>query len=230
MKLMQVFLLLSLLQGSSLFGQISISIEESHFSIQDDIISGHILVENSSDDPIDFKYRFVVSDEMDPYLSFSHCVFNGCYPQKDICDYEIDETVPPGGGRTSFSVGNDLPDELREQDFTITVEFLTAPDCETLLASTDFELSNQASSIDFISSDDFKIFPNPVSSDLYLEFPKSIKSIAIFNQLGHFIKALPNSFSRTNQSIDMSAFESGIYTLKFELNGHKTINKRVIKI
>lgn len=74
-----------------------------------------------------------------------------------------------------------------------------------------------------------KIFPNPVSTQLTIDYPDNspISSITIYNTLGKKIKTIP--FSIEVKNIDMENFDKGIYLLLIEMENGDMFAKRIIK-
>lgn len=71
------------------------------------------------------------------------------------------------------------------------------------------------------------IYPNPVSSILTIESSQSINGeIEIFDVNGKLLKTLKAKGETV--SIDVSAFENGVYILNFELNGQKVVKRFII--
>ncbi len=69
----------------------------------------------------------------------------------------------------------------------------------------------------------FKVFPNPVSNNLYIQIPTStdVTNLKIFNVLGKLM--LEQDISQTETKIDMTFMASGIYIMSFKSNnGSKT--------
>ncbi|MBU2928579.1 S8 family serine peptidase [Winogradskyella psychrotolerans] len=67
--------------------------------------------------------------------------------------------------------------------------------------------------------EDFKFYPNPVTSNLNIEMPSSVNQIdvSMYNQLGQVI--LNQSINETSTSIDVSNLASGIYLIQFSTSG-----------
>jgi hypothetical protein len=74
-------------------------------------------------------------------------------------------------------------------------------------------------SVDEITeSPEFKIYPNPVEENLFINTNANISSVAIYSTLGK--KVYENlSFDNNAKQIDMSEFSSGIYLLKISADG-----------
>lgn len=69
----------------------------------------------------------------------------------------------------------------------------------------------------------FKIYPNPVNEVLNISIEGKIKNIEVYNMLGSRI------FVSTNNSINVSAFQNGIYIIKVTNMFNQQITKRFIK-
>jgi hypothetical protein len=75
--------------------------------------------------------------------------------------------------------------------------------------------------------EDISIYPNPASTVLYINLPESsnaIEAIELISMNGQLLR----SYRKTDQSIDISTLNEGVYILKIELMGGKQINKRVV--
>ncbi|PWH86311.1 T9SS type A sorting domain-containing protein [Brumimicrobium oceani] len=71
------------------------------------------------------------------------------------------------------------------------------------------------------------IYPNPVSSILTIASTQSINGvIEIYDVNGKLLKTV--KAKREKVSIDVSAFENGVYILNFELNGQKVVKRFII--
>lgn len=75
---------------------------------------------------------------------------------------------------------------------------------------------------------EFKIFPNPVTSEFNIELPNGIESarIEILDVLGK--QLVFNEISKLNSVVDVSAINSGIYVVRVS-HGNSSHTKRIIK-
>lgn len=72
----------------------------------------------------------------------------------------------------------------------------------------------------------FNLYPNPVSSTLTIEAPKTIEIVNIFNMLGQEImRSTPNAISST---LDMSDLQSGVYIINLTIEG-VALTRRLVK-
>ena len=90
------------------------------------------------------------------------------------------------------------------------------------------ELNPDLSECNLLGVDDFalnnlKIYPNPASNEIHIDYHSTIDSISIFNVLGERI-----SYHTHTNFIDISTFQSGVYFLKVG-SENKSITKRFIK-
>ncbi|MCZ4320110.1 T9SS type A sorting domain-containing protein [Aequorivita viscosa] len=85
--------------------------------------------------------------------------------------------------------------------------------CGILILSTD-EFSLEATSF----------YPNPASTDLYLENFENVKQIQIFDMMGRLIK-IP---SITNNSLDISSLKPGTYIFQVTFNSNKISNNKLV--
>ena len=91
---------------------------------------------------------------------------------------------------------------------------------------SDLGSHNQTLSIDNFNSDNFKIYPNPVKSSLYINLKTpNVTSIEIYNILGKkvLVKVINDS-----SEINTEQLSSGVYIMKITQN-NTTISKKLIK-
>jgi len=69
-----------------------------------------------------------------------------------------------------------------------------------------------------------EIYPNPVSSDLFIESTLQFQKISLFDTSGNLI----NSFENQNQ-IDMSKYEAGIYIIHIEDEQGRVYSRKILK-
>ena len=84
------------------------------------------------------------------------------------------------------------------------------------LGSEDFEISN------------FKIVPNPVTSEFSIELPARVETaqMQIFDVLGK--QLILNEISKLNSTVDVTGLQSGVYMVRVS-NGNSSQTKRIIK-
>ena len=88
---------------------------------------------------------------------------------------------------------------------------------------------------DFISDDQFQLFPNPVSKEaisVKASFKQSIDDLqlVIYNSFGQLMRQqtltpIQNSIA---ESVDVSAYPSGMYLVTLQINGKELLGKKVI--
>ena len=112
--------------------------------------------------------------------------------------------------------------------YVLKVNNTYVPDLE--LVSHDFTVSI-FTDIDYMSTEEFEIYPNPANSDLInvnVSEPEAIERIIIINGSGQIIKT-ENTISQNNR-IDISTLTTGIYIVKIAYrNGQYQIEKLVVK-
>jgi len=88
-----------------------------------------------------------------------------------------------------------------------------------------FEFENTPlSAVDFNSSNQIEVFPNPTNSYVQIKNSATIDSYALFSIEGKKVKS--ESFSNLNElTIDMSGLSAGVYLLKINANGNIKNNK-----
>ena len=72
----------------------------------------------------------------------------------------------------------------------------------------------------------FELYPNPVSSKLYVESLSEHFQVSIFNAQGVLVRQY--YFSNTKNEINISALSNGIYFIKTEDDYHSQIQKLII--
>lgn len=63
----------------------------------------------------------------------------------------------------------------------------------------------------------FSMYPNPTSNTLHISAKETIQRADIFNVLGK--KVMSVNVNKTSESIDVSSLNSGIYLIKYQVNG-----------
>jgi hypothetical protein len=81
-----------------------------------------------------------------------------------------------------------------------------------------------SNSIDHVNYS-IEIFPNPTKSQLYIQSQSVINHIEVYNGLGQLI--LTDNCNSQNTAINTSAWQSGIYFLKLQIEGETSIFKIV---
>lgn len=78
----------------------------------------------------------------------------------------------------------------------------------------------------FDLADGFKVYPNPTTNWLNIEFTSDINAVSVFNLLGQ--QVIYKKINTTNTQIDMSELNAGTYLVKIDTeNGSKTL--KVVK-
>jgi hypothetical protein len=78
-----------------------------------------------------------------------------------------------------------------------------------------------------------KLFPNPASSKLSIQFAQpsisgSIKYISVYNQLGQSVPSSVASMTEESFQVDCSTLNAGLYFLRFELESGGSFVKRFV--
>ena len=80
-------------------------------------------------------------------------------------------------------------------------------------------------------ADEIRVYPNPSSGTLTIEFSSSIRSIQLYDHTGKLVKAVRPPFTATTDqiAINMSEYANGIYSIVLNSNGHCTIKKVILQ-
>lgn len=70
------------------------------------------------------------------------------------------------------------------------------------------------------------LYPNPCSNEITIESEEMITDCSLYNSLGQFIMQYP--LNTTNQTIDVSNLESGLYIMKLRVQD-KMITRKIMK-
>jgi len=90
----------------------------------------------------------------------------------------------------------------------------------------DFDVFAGVMSTVAFSNNNFKYYPNPVSSTLSIDSANLIESVKVFNVLGK--EVFSNTYDNTSVDINMNALSSGTYLMKVTIGGN-TQTFKVIK-
>ena len=74
---------------------------------------------------------------------------------------------------------------------------------------------------------DFKIYPNPVKNELFVNTQTDLNSVEIYDVLGKQILRLDNI--ENDKPINLSSLKSGIYFAKFNTQAGNYQTKKIIK-
>ena len=90
------------------------------------------------------------------------------------------------------------------------------------------ELARSLSVNELNLDDTVSIYPNPVTDNVKVNFPKNMNnaSVSVFNVLGK--KVISQELNTTNNKIEVSHLNSGVYLLKFT-NGNVTQTLKMVK-
>ena len=75
--------------------------------------------------------------------------------------------------------------------------------------------------------EEVRIFPNPASTEIYIDLTgtsKQIESLQIISINGQIFR----QYQKNSSSIDISTLNAGVYILQINLAGSEKINKRVL--
>lgn len=76
-------------------------------------------------------------------------------------------------------------------------------------------------------SEDFKVYPNPVSEQIYLQCSKKITNVEVFDLFGKRIKVISNSGGI--KSIEASELASGVYLIKATSSDQHDFYQKIVK-
>ncbi|MFY0483782.1 T9SS type A sorting domain-containing protein [Flavobacterium sp. PLA-1-15] len=104
------------------------------------------------------------------------------------------------------------------------LEFFAEPTATSYLYDYIFSLQNNLS-VDENVIADFKVYPNPTSSKIFIDSNEVFEEFKIFNILGQ--KVLSGSLFGTKE-IDLGSLTTGTYIVKIS-NVEKTISTKILK-
>ncbi|QTY27997.1 T9SS type A sorting domain-containing protein [Flavobacterium sp. CS20] len=90
----------------------------------------------------------------------------------------------------------------------------------------DFDVFAGVFSTVAFSDNNFKYYPNPVSSTMTIDSANPIESVQVFDILGK--EVFSNNYEETSININMDALSSGTYLMKVSISGNSQ-TFRVIK-
>lgn len=102
------------------------------------------------------------------------------------------------------------------------------PNYELGYGIPNLELARSLSVNELNLDDTVSIYPNPVTDNVKVNFPKNMNnaSVSVFNVLGK--KVISQELNTTNNKIEVSHLNSGVYLLKFT-NGNVTQTLKMVK-
>lgn len=80
-------------------------------------------------------------------------------------------------------------------------------------------------SIDEVSAETVKLYPNPAKDLLWINSKKSIENVKLFNNLGQLLYLSTNT-----NSINLSRFKSGVYIIELQFYNKAYERKKIIKL
>lgn len=90
----------------------------------------------------------------------------------------------------------------------------------------DIRLNTNMSTLDNEWNTSINLYPNPCSNEITIESEEMISDCSLYNSLGQFIMQYP--LNTTNQTIDVSNLESGLYIMKLRVQD-KMITRKIMK-
>jgi len=95
-----------------------------------------------------------------------------------------------------------------------------------------FQVTSDATSVEEIGLEDFKVFPNPTNNIAYVQFnleSSNVTTVEVMNIVGQkvYSENLGDVFGQQNIAIDCSEFENGIYMVNITTNNIVT-SKRIV--
>lgn len=181
------------------------------------------------------------SSELEVSVGAANPIISG---EEMVCDFstEIYEVENNDGSTFSWTVtGGEITEGQGtymatiawngEGNGTISVEEETADGCTGSSEMFEVLIDDCTGIVDNISNKEVNLYPNPAKNMLNISFNSHIKSgiITIYDITGKLI--LTNEFQDKNssQSINISAFEKGVYMIKVQSEGETLSTKMFIK-
>jgi len=90
----------------------------------------------------------------------------------------------------------------------------------------DIRLNTNMATLDNEWNTSINLYPNPCSNEINIESEEMISDCSLYNSLGQFIMQYP--LNATNQTIDVSNLESGLYIMKLRVQD-KMITRKIMK-
>ena len=126
----------------------------------------------------------------------------------------VNEEVVVTGGVEPYDISIDITGNVQ------TVTVIDFDGCESTLQNTINNLTEE-------HIEGLKIYPNPASSEIYIDLSESnhrIERLKIVSINGQIL----NYHLKTDRVIDISSLNEGMYILQIELDNGVRINKRVL--
>ncbi|MDB9961160.1 T9SS type A sorting domain-containing protein [Oceanihabitans sp.] len=126
----------------------------------------------------------------------------------------IDDEINVNGGVEPFTISTETTDDI------LTVTVVDFDGCESIAEFTILGISEE-------EMDGIKIYPNPASTEIYIDLTDSsrqIENLQMISINGQVVK----KYQKTDRILDVVALSNGIYILKIELTDGAQINKRVM--
>ncbi|MDP2160577.1 MAG: T9SS type A sorting domain-containing protein [Flavobacterium sp.] len=92
-----------------------------------------------------------------------------------------------------------------------------------------FEIENSLNNIHFGIDDNFSIYPNPATDQIYIKGVNQESKLELYNILGQNFNVVKKDINENEIKIDVSNLCRGTYMLKIEVDSKITIKKVVIK-
>jgi hypothetical protein len=110
--------------------------------------------------------------------------------------------------------------------YQVCMSVCNAYGCDTMCREVEILLSGSEQVLEIPN---IKIYPNPSSTQIYIDFTGSDSSSQIEGlQIVSINGQLLQVYGKNNRIIDISALNEGVYILQIELAGGAQINKRVL--
>jgi hypothetical protein len=159
-----------------------------------------------------------------PSVSFS--------PLSDVCInapmFSLSGGSPTGGtySGTGVSANQFDPSAAGIGTFTITYDFTDVNGCSDQSQQT---ILVGCADIANLESSTFLVFPNPSSGVLTISTTDTyIKSVLIYDGIGKLVAVIANEKVSTEQSIDLSSFARGVYSLEISTDKFTSRNKIIL--
>ena len=190
--------------------------------------------------PIDVRGR-TAAHEVGHYLGLRHIWGDGdCTAQDGIndtpnADAQSDSDCNPTKNTCTDNIqGQDLPDMIENfMDYSAETcqNTFTQGQADLMYAVLEAERFNlvhgNPAAINEVDQQNISIYPNPSTDQITITFTGEIKSIKIIDLYGKVISKYIEPVNGIQ--VDISAFESGLYFVHYQLNSGDTGSQRIVK-
>ena len=159
--------------------------------------------------------------------STSYAEHFAVYIQEDgtgsMFDNEIYEgTLNSGGPGSAELISGSIPNSFAGKDVRLIVRHFNTTN-QLLFMIDDIAVeTNSQLSVEDSNFDQFRFYPNPVTSNINFNSTLDITAVQIFNLLGQKVSDY-NASMLNNKSIDVSNLQTGAYLMKVEIDTQSQI-------